>query len=138
MKVLGNLQFSDTSQFKNLIIENLEAAPTLSATQVGRIFFNTTDSKLYVNDGNAWSTIGSGGASGDYVPNSAVGAAGGVAPLNASSLIDQTYLPKVASASSADYATSAGQLTIGRTLTIGNTGKIFNGSSNISWSLAEI
>jgi hypothetical protein len=33
---------------------------------------------------------------------------------------------------------SAATLTTARTLTIGNTGKNFNGSANVSWSLAEI
>jgi hypothetical protein len=33
---------------------------------------------------------------------------------------------------------SAATLTTARTLTIGNTGKTFNGSANVSWSLAEI
>lgn len=33
---------------------------------------------------------------------------------------------------------SAATLTTGRTLTIGNTGKTFNGSANVSWSLSEI
>lgn len=33
---------------------------------------------------------------------------------------------------------SAATLTVARTLTIGGTGKTFNGSSNVAWSLAEI
>ena len=35
-------------------------------------------------------------------------------------------------------ATSATKLQTGRTLTIGNTGKTFDGSGNVSWSLSEI
>src|SRR5690606_6184288 len=35
-------------------------------------------------------------------------------------------------------ATKAATLTTARTLTIGSTGKTFNGSANVSWSLAEI
>lgn len=35
-------------------------------------------------------------------------------------------------------ATSASKLTTARTLTIGNTGKTFDGSANVSWSLSEI
>ena len=35
-------------------------------------------------------------------------------------------------------ATTATTLATARTLTIGNTGKTFNGSANVSWSLAEI
>lgn len=40
--------------------------------------------------------------------------------------------------SSASITGSAATLTTARTLTIGNTGKTFNGSSDVSWSLAEI
>lgn len=36
------------------------------------------------------------------------------------------------------YASGAGQLSTPRTLTIGNTGKTFNGTRNVSWSLSEI
>ena len=35
-------------------------------------------------------------------------------------------------------ATSADKLSAARTLTIGNTGKTFNGTANVSWSLGEI
>ena len=38
----------------------------------------------------------------------------------------------------ASTATSAATLTTARTLTIGSTGKSFNGSANVAWSLAEI
>ena len=38
----------------------------------------------------------------------------------------------------ASTASKAAQLTTARTLTIGNTGKSFNGSGDVSWSLAEI
>ena len=41
-------------------------------------------------------------------------------------------------ATSSNNATSAATLTTARTLTVGNTGKSFNGSANVSWSLAEI
>ena len=40
--------------------------------------------------------------------------------------------------SSASITGSAATLTTARTLTIGSTGKTFNGSANVSWSLAEI
>ena len=49
-----------------------------------------------------------------------------------------------ANGGNADYATSAGnaatasKLQTARTLTIGNTGKSFDGSSDVSWSLSEI
>ena len=38
----------------------------------------------------------------------------------------------------ANTASSAAKLTNGRTLTIGNTGKSFDGSGNVSWTLSEI
>lgn len=38
----------------------------------------------------------------------------------------------------ASSASKAAQLTTARTLTIGNTGKTFNGTANVSWSLTEI
>ena len=38
----------------------------------------------------------------------------------------------------ADVADAALKLFVARTLTIGNTGKAFDGSSNVSWTLAEI
>lgn len=37
-----------------------------------------------------------------------------------------------------DYASTANHLQNARTLTIGNSGKTFNGSSNVSWTLNEI
>ena len=41
-------------------------------------------------------------------------------------------------AATAVNATSAASLTTARTLTIGNTGKSFNGTANVSWTLDEI
>ena len=41
-------------------------------------------------------------------------------------------------ATTATTATKANQLTTARTLTIGSTGKSFNGTANVSWSLSEI
>lgn len=54
------------------------------------------------------------------------------------------FLKADGSVDSSTYITSAGNaatattLQTARTLTIGNTGKTFNGSANVSWSLAEI
>ena len=45
---------------------------------------------------------------------------------------------KVHQAYKSDKATTADTLSTARTLTIGSTGKTFNGSTNISWTLAEI
>jgi hypothetical protein len=45
---------------------------------------------------------------------------------------------KVHQAYVSDTATTANTLSTARTLTIGSTGKTFNGSANVSWTLAEI
>ena len=45
---------------------------------------------------------------------------------------------KVHQAYASDTATTANTLSTARTLTIGSTGKTFNGSANVSWTLAEI
>jgi hypothetical protein len=47
-------------------------------------------------------------------------------------------LPGVNTAGSQNTTGSAATLTTARTLTIGSTGKTFNGSANVSWTLAEI
>lgn len=43
-----------------------------------------------------------------------------------------------ATSSLVNHSTTAAKLTTARTLTIGNTGKSFDGSGNVSWSLSEI
>lgn len=49
------------NQLKNGRIENSASAPaTCSGTQTGRLYFNTTDSKLYYCDGTSWKESGSG------------------------------------------------------------------------------
>lgn len=47
-------------------------------------------------------------------------------------------LPGVNAAGNQNTTGSAATLTTARTLTIGSTGKTFNGSANVSWSLAEM
>lgn len=47
-------------------------------------------------------------------------------------------LPGVNTAGNQNTTGSAATLTTDRTLTIGNTGKTFNGSASVSWTLAEI
>lgn len=47
-------------------------------------------------------------------------------------------LPGVNTAGNQNTSGSAASLTTARTLTIGSTGKTFNGSADVSWSLAEI
>lgn len=62
----------------------------------------------------------------------------------ASNTLDYEIIPTLpsasyaASASSASSAVTATKLATARTLTIGSTGKSFNGSANVSWSLSEI
>lgn len=52
-----------------------------------------------------------------------------------SGTLDPARLP---TSISSNTTGSAAKLTTSRTLTVGNTGKTFDGSSNVSWSLAEI
>ena len=53
-------------------------------------------------------------------------------------LTDGTIAAATFSGALSGNATTATTLATARTLTIGNTGKTFNGSANVSWSLAEI
>ena len=58
--------------------------------------------------------------------------------LGTSSLKYRTIYATTFSGALSGNATTATTLATARTLTIGNTGKSFNGSANVSWSLAEI
>lgn len=55
------------------------------------------------------------------------------ATINSSGVTASTFTGALAG-----NASTATKLATARTLTIGNTGKTFNGSSNVSWSLSEI
>lgn len=51
---------------------------------------------------------------------------------------DSNISGNAATASKADTATTATKIAVARILTIGGTGKTFDGSGNVSWSLSEI
>lgn len=63
MKINGHLTLlpNGLSQVKNLVVEKLSAEPTFTSADVGRLYFNTTNSVLYVNTGTAWSVVATGG-----------------------------------------------------------------------------
>lgn len=59
MKFNGNLEISPlgSGQLKNSILEKLAAAPTFSAQDVGRIFFNTTTNTVSFNNGTIYDAV---------------------------------------------------------------------------------
>lgn len=63
MKINGNLVFNSNAsgELQNVYIERLAAAPVFNAAHKGRLYFNTTTSLLYYNDGNAWVPFATGG-----------------------------------------------------------------------------
>ena len=52
-KQLGNINLLGIGEIQNANIQNLATAPTTNL-RAGRIYFNTTDSTLYVYNGTAW------------------------------------------------------------------------------------
>lgn len=65
MKLNGNLVLNaaGTSEIRNMMVERLANAsfPTISASEKGRILFDTTNSVFVFNDGAAWVTFATGG-----------------------------------------------------------------------------
>jgi hypothetical protein len=63
MRWNGNITLnpSGNSQIENLVVERLTTLPTFDAAEKGRLVFNTTDGKLYVNTGVSFIGIASGG-----------------------------------------------------------------------------
>lgn len=49
----GNIDLQGLGEIRNANIQNLSSAPTTNL-HAGRIYFNTTDNKLYVYDGTNW------------------------------------------------------------------------------------
>ena len=49
----GNINLQGLGEIRNANIQNLSSAPTTNL-HAGRIYFNTTDSKLYIYDGTNW------------------------------------------------------------------------------------
>ena len=63
MKHFGNITLlgGGLAEIQNLQIERLATVPTFSVTEKGRIVFNTTDNKVYLNDGTQYMAIATGG-----------------------------------------------------------------------------
>lgn len=63
MRINGNLVFNSdaTGELQNVYIQRQALAPTFNAAQRGRIYFNTTNSLYYFNDGTAWQPFATGG-----------------------------------------------------------------------------
>lgn len=63
MRINGNLVFNSdaTGELQNVYIERLSTAPAFNAAHRGRIYFNTTNSLFYFNDGSAWQPFATGG-----------------------------------------------------------------------------
>lgn len=66
MRINGNVVLnSDASgEIQHLYVERLATAPAISALQKGRLYFNTTTSLFYFNDGSAWQPLATGGNAG--------------------------------------------------------------------------
>ena len=63
MKINGNLVFNTdaTGEIQNAYFERLASAPTFNAAEKGRVYFNTTTSLFYYNDGASWTPLATGG-----------------------------------------------------------------------------
>ena len=63
MKLIGNLilNAAGASEVQNFIVERLASLPSVSASEKGRIVFNTTDAVYYFNTGTVWSAFATGG-----------------------------------------------------------------------------
>ena len=82
MRLNGNLVLNSdaTGEIQQAYIERLASAPAFNAAEKGRLYFNTTTSLYYFNDGTAWVAIATGGNAAalqtevDYIESS-IGAA---------------------------------------------------------------
>jgi hypothetical protein len=63
MKINGNLAFNTdaSGEIQNVYVERLATAPAFTGLQKGRLYFNTTTSLYYYNDGSAWVPFATGG-----------------------------------------------------------------------------
>ena len=64
MQLNGNLTLNanGASEVQNFIVERLSTAPSVSANEKGRIYFNTTDAIYYYNTGTIWQAFATGGS----------------------------------------------------------------------------
>lgn len=63
MKINGNLVFNTnaTGEIQNAYLERLASAPTFNGAEAGRLYYNTTTTLYYFNDGTAWVPFATGG-----------------------------------------------------------------------------
>lgn len=63
MRVNGNIQLNalGQSEIQNLVIERVSSTPSFNALEAGRIIYNTTDRVVYMNSGQAWTALATGG-----------------------------------------------------------------------------
>ena len=63
MKVNGNITLNalGQSEVQNLVIERVSATPVFSASEAGRIVYNTVDRLYYMNTGEVWVSLATGG-----------------------------------------------------------------------------
>lgn len=63
MRVNGNIQLNalGQSEIQNLVIERVSSTPSFNALEAGRIIYNTTDRVVYMNSGQAWVALATGG-----------------------------------------------------------------------------
>jgi len=56
MDIIGNLNLpaAGAGQISNLVVEKLSSTPAFSSGEAGRLVFNTSDGKFYLNNGTAW------------------------------------------------------------------------------------
>lgn len=127
--------------------------PTTSDLDYGEVALNYADGKLYYKTAsNSIESFNAGAASGVYI------AGDGLSLTGSTFAVDSTVLRTTGSYSDPSWITSinyskltgtvptwnqnttgsAASLTTARTLTIGSTGKSFNGTADVSWSLTDI
>ena len=105
----------------------------------------SADNTMFLRNDNTWqkvtpSNIGAAPTShGTHVTYSTTApAAPGTASAGTASTVARTDHVHPAQTTVSGNAGTATKLKTARTLTVGNTGKTFDGSGNVSWSLAEI
>lgn len=101
--------------------------PLTADLQLGEIAINTYDGKIFIKQDNGTQTIRE------------IGDTSGFVTLTGAQTISgaKTFSTAIVGSLTGN-ASTATTLQTARTLTIGSTGKSFNGSGNVTWSLAEI
>ncbi len=132
--VAANL--ADVTNYSDTYLGPKATIPTTrndgSALRDGDLYFSTTTNTLYVYDGTAWS-----GVSSSNIGPASETAAGIVELATAAEVQEGTDTIRAVTPAGL-AAAGAPKLRTARTLTIGNTGKSFDGSADVSWTLADI